>query len=93
MTQHELDGEFIRTYPALSALFKRQVELTPQHAPSLLKRLTQYDNPHLEIADEFAGWIKRLAGDQLDRVLQDYDWICQLVLEEELFFRRNRAMR
>ncbi|UGY22042.1 MULTISPECIES: class I SAM-dependent methyltransferase [Bradyrhizobium] len=45
------------------------------------------------MVDKIAGWVATLAGDNLDEVVRDYDWICNLVLEEELHFRRNGSYR
>lgn len=80
-------------YPALKALYERQIALTPKHQPSLSKRLAGSSPSHLAMADRIAGWVTLLAGPDLDRVLQDYDWICQLVLTEELHFRRSGSYR
>ena len=33
------------------------------------------------MADEIAGWVRTLAGDDLDQVLLDYDWICKLAAD------------
>ena len=45
------------------------------------------------MADQIAGWIIALAGSNLDQVLLDYDWICQLVLNEEMNFRPTGRYR
>lgn len=83
----------IQTYPALSDMFERQIALTPQHEKSLRRRLAGFGDGHLAMANEVAGWVRTLAGDDLDQVLLDYDWICKLVLTEELHFRRNNSYR
>jgi 2-polyprenyl-3-methyl-5-hydroxy-6-metoxy-1,4-benzoquinol methylase len=83
----------LHAYPALAALFERQIALTPKHTGSLRKRLTGSTAAHLAMANEIAGWVITLAGADLDQVLLDYDWICKLVLTEELNFRRTGAYR
>jgi SAM-dependent methyltransferase len=88
MTQSNLDA-----YPALKALYERQIGLTPRHAPSLEKRLAAASPAHLAMVNQTAGWVATLAGDDLDQVLRDYDWICNLVLTEELHFRREGRYR
>lgn len=83
----------LHAYPALAALYDRQIVLTPKHQPSLLRRLGAFDHNHMAMADKIASLVTTLAGDDLDRVLQDYDWICNLVLTEELHFRRSGSYR
>jgi 2-polyprenyl-3-methyl-5-hydroxy-6-metoxy-1,4-benzoquinol methylase len=88
-----IDDGMLADFPKLKALFERQTAATPVHAASLQKRLSASDADHLGMADEIAGYIMQLAGDGLDQCLQDYDWICKLVLQEELHFRRTGGYR
>ena len=81
------------SFPALKDLLARQIALTPKHEASLKKRIGSADEPHLAMANDIADWIKHLAGDRLDQCLLDYDWICNLVLAEELYFRRANSYR
>jgi 2-polyprenyl-3-methyl-5-hydroxy-6-metoxy-1,4-benzoquinol methylase len=83
----------IQNYPALSAMFDRQIALTPHHEKSLRRRLGGFGDGHLKMANDVAGWVRTLAGDDLDQVLLDYDWICKLLLNEELNFRRTGSYR
>ena len=71
----------LSAYPTLTALFERQVALTPKHEKSLLRRLGAFGPHHLAMADEIAGWVRTLAGDDLDQALLDYDWICKLAAD------------
>lgn len=85
--------EVVAGYSALAKLHSRQLELTPQYAKGLRKRFVGCDAGHLRAADHLAACIERLAGDELDVVLQDYDWICQLMIREEIHFRRSGRYR
>jgi 2-polyprenyl-3-methyl-5-hydroxy-6-metoxy-1,4-benzoquinol methylase len=88
-----VDASTLRSYPALQAILARQIALTPRHEASLLKRIASADAEHLTMTNEVAGWITLLAGSRLDQHLLDYDWICNLVLTEELHFRRTGGYR
>lgn len=81
------------SFPQLARLYALQLEATPQHQKSLAKRIEVSDAKQLVMADKMAGWVMTLAGDNLPQVLQDYDWICRMVLEEELHFRRSGQYR
>lgn len=88
-----MDTSRLGAYPALQAVLTRQIALTPRHETSLTKRIAAADAEHLAMANDVAGWITALAGSRLDQHLLDYDWICNLVLEEELHFRRTGGYR
>jgi len=88
-----VDTSILAAYPALQAVLTRQIALTPRHEMSLTKRIAAADAEHLAMANDVAGWITALAGSRLDQHLLDYDWICNLVLEEELHFRRTGGYR
>lgn len=88
-----MDASILGAYPALQAVLARQIALTPRHETSLAKRIAGADAEHLAMANDVAGWITALAGARLDQHLLDYDWICNLVLEEELHFRRTGGYR
>lgn len=83
----------IAPYAALSALLSRQLEITPQHARGLRKRFDCAGAPELRAADQLADRIARVAGDDLDTVLGDYDFICKVMFKEELNFRRTGRYR
>ncbi|MGE0383647.1 MAG: class I SAM-dependent methyltransferase [Gammaproteobacteria bacterium] len=88
-----LPAKYRDDYPALVRLFERQIAATPRHAGALTKRLSNAAADHLRMADEIAEFVWHIAGADLERVLLDYDWICQLVLGEELHFRRSGNYR
>lgn len=88
-----MDASTLQAYPALQAILARQIALTPRHEASLLKRIGSADAEHLAMTNDVAGWITLLSGARLDQHLLDYDWICNLVLAEELHFRRTGSYR
>lgn len=84
---------FARDYPSLARLYHRQFELTPQYAKGLTARVDNSTPDHLAMTEQLAGWVITLAGENLDTIQRDYDWICQMVLREEIYFRRNNSYR
>jgi 2-polyprenyl-3-methyl-5-hydroxy-6-metoxy-1,4-benzoquinol methylase len=83
----------LQNYPILSTLFDRQLAITPRHTTFLSKRFEKSSEEHLSMANQIASWIVTLAGENLDQALLDYDWICQLLLNEEIHFRRAGRYR
>lgn len=89
MSLEQIDAEF----PTLARLKRRQLELTPVHTRSITKRLMGCNAAHLAMTEQIAQWVEALAAEQIEVVLQDYDWICQLMMREELHFRREGRYR
>ncbi|MDP1604851.1 MAG: class I SAM-dependent methyltransferase [Legionella sp.] len=83
----------LETFPALASLYDRQIALTPRHATALQRRLAAASNDHLAMANEIAACVTTLAGENINQVVRDYDWICNAILQEELHFRRNGTYR
>lgn len=46
-----------------------------------------------ELLDGIAGHILNICGDELPQFAEDYSWLCEQQLTEELFFRRNNRYR
>lgn len=80
-------------YRDLSRLLTRQLAATPQYKKSLTKRLVGCETSQLAVLDQLARQICCIAGEQLEDVLHDYDWICRLMLDEEMNFRRSGRYR
>lgn len=80
-------------YNHLQFLIARQLTAFPSHAPFLVKRFSSLDADSLRFADEIAEKIIQIAGEQLDRICDDYCWLSAVVLEEELHFRRTGRYR
>jgi len=65
----------------------------PEHAP-YLKRTMQSLAPDLtRHADRVAGLVLRIADGDPGRMLTGYRWLCEMILAEELDFRRSGAYR
>lgn len=64
----------------------------PEHERFLVRRFAEPS--HLVHADELAEAVLRLHSEaDLEQVCVDYRWMCGVVLEEELFFRRTGRYR
>ncbi len=80
-------------YPHLQHVIARQLGAFAAHADFLHRRFDQLAPAQLAFADAVAQKIVRIAGDRLDAMCADYRWLCDAVLEEELFFRRHGRYR
>lgn len=83
----------METYPSLSRLVQRQIELAPIHAPFLARRYGSADARELRLCNELALDIERLSTGEYDEFLRGYDFICDIQKAEELYFRRHKAYR
>jgi 2-polyprenyl-3-methyl-5-hydroxy-6-metoxy-1,4-benzoquinol methylase len=80
-------------HPALHSLILRQLRLTPRHEKFLSRRFQNAAFDDLSLCDELAQRITTIAGDQIDVFCNDYDFICNIVQEEEYHFRRYDEYR
>jgi SAM-dependent methyltransferase len=81
------------THPKLASLMALQYSVTPAHFNYLEKRLSSATSRDMDVLESLASQITALAGDRLNEICQNYDFICQIVREEELYFRRNGKYR
>ncbi|MBO9500288.1 class I SAM-dependent methyltransferase [Brevundimonas sp. A19_0] len=77
----------------LSTLIDTQLRVFPAHAAYLEKRFAGDSAEEMALADDIAARICQIAGDDLETYCRDYAWLSEIVLEEELFFRRNGRYR
>ena len=80
-------------YPALADLVSRQIAVFPDHREYLEKRFADSPAPSLRFADEISAKIGCIAGADIGRIVEDYKWLCAMVLEEEIHFRRTGRYR
>lgn len=80
-------------YRDLSRVVAMQIARFPEHEPFLARRFNGESDEAFQFADELARWVTALSGDELPTVLEDYQWLSGVVLEEEIFFRRNGRYR
>lgn len=79
----------------LTRLIDTQLGVFPEHAPYLEKRFADQPEAALAWDERIAGYILRIAGDDasIDTYCRDYQFLTQIVLEEEIHFRRHGDYR
>jgi 2-polyprenyl-3-methyl-5-hydroxy-6-metoxy-1,4-benzoquinol methylase len=81
------------TAPTLSRLLEAQLEASPGQSKSLRRRFEGADQAEISRIEDLAVHIAALIEGSESRHAQDYDWICQTMIEEELHFRREGRYR
>ena len=79
--------------PARDTILSTIREQWPEHGPFLARATAACDPPLLETAELVSGIILKLAVDDLARLGRGYRWMCEMMLEEEIEFRRTRRYR
>jgi 2-polyprenyl-3-methyl-5-hydroxy-6-metoxy-1,4-benzoquinol methylase len=80
-------------FDTLGHLVSRQCLASPRHIGFLSRRFRNAENADLRLCDELARQILALAGDDLPAFIEGYDFICDIQVEEEIFFRRHNTYR
>ena len=88
-----LDQERLAPFPHLARIAAAQVKSWPDHTRFLAQRFNDEDELALGRSQEVAQLALSLMGDDLPRYCDDYRWMCQNFVEEELFFRRHKRYR
>lgn len=80
-------------FPALSTVVNRLLVCWPEHLGYLTARFVPLDVAFETRMEEVAERILRRIGDDLDGYCDDYRWMCDAFVEEEIFFRRHKRYR
>ena len=80
-------------HPELSQLIATLVRVWPDHETFLARRFKDCDVSDLDLCETLAGIIMTLAGEGLEDYCHDYQWTCNLLMEEELYFCRTGSPR
>jgi len=80
-------------YPALADMVARQVAAFPDHREYLEKRFADAASATLQFADDISRKVMGIAGADITRFVEDYRWLCDMVLQEEIHFRRTGRYR
>lgn len=89
-----MNTEMMKTsYPALAAMIDRQISVFPQHQSYLKRRFESASSGELSFCEDLCLLILKISGNELPTFLNDYRWLCGVMLEEELFFRRENRYR
>ncbi len=80
-------------FTQLNRLIDLQLDVFPEHRAFLTKRFADSDTAHLEFCDQLSENVFRIAGGDIKRIVADYRWLSDMVLAEELHFRREGKYR
>jgi len=80
-------------FSQLNRLIDLQLEVFPEHRSFLAKRFADSDLAHFDFCEQLSGNVLKVAGADIRRIVEDYRWLSDMVLEEELFFRREGRYR
>jgi 2-polyprenyl-3-methyl-5-hydroxy-6-metoxy-1,4-benzoquinol methylase len=83
----------LRAYPNLARFWDAQIAAFPEHEPTLARRFKNTEASEFAFLDDLAKLISRIIGPDLARYCDDYKFIASIVLEEEIFFRRENRYR
>ncbi len=83
----------IQDQPNLGPLLAAQLASEPQHERYFQRRFSDIDPTEAAFLEEIAGYITVVAGTDIGQFIKDYGWLCQMQVEEELYFRRNNRYR
>ncbi|MGC9954216.1 MAG: methyltransferase domain-containing protein [Rhizomicrobium sp.] len=81
--------EVSEAYPHLRRAIAAQLSAFADHEAYLQTRFAESGADELAFADDMAERIVKLTGPALHKVCQDYAWLCGVILDEELYFRRT----
>jgi|EndMetStandDraft_8_1072994.scaffolds.fasta_scaffold198329_2 2-polyprenyl-3-methyl-5-hydroxy-6-metoxy-1,4-benzoquinol methylase len=79
--------------PHLCFLVRAQLDHTPDLTSSLGRRFANVGPHEVQTLEELAARIRELIGPDLAEYCGDYKWICDVMLQEELDFRRSGGYR
>ena len=76
---------------SLQTLVKHVLEFWPSHQKFLEKSKGTIDE--ILVADNLAALVLRLTKSRLGEALAGYKWMCDMMVEEEIVFRRTGNYR
>lgn len=83
----------LESYPDLARVVGEQLKAFPEHAAYLEKRFRDETPDALEFANALSVMVDSVCRGDLPTICADYRWLSGIVLEEEIFFRRNGRYR
>lgn len=83
----------LESHPDLARVVAEQIRVFPEHAAYLEKRFGGESEDALAFANDIAVMVTQVSQGAITRVCEDYRWLSDIVIEEELFFRRNGRYR
>ena len=90
MSNNVIDTKY---YPNLSKLYTLQVATFPEHEANLNRRFKETTASEYQFLEILAQKIIQIIGTDVKKYCEDYKFITAIVLEEEIFFRRENRYR
>lgn len=85
--------EKLAQYPHLRTVVEKVLNVWPEHQKYCELRFRDDEADFLQRTEEFAALALSNVGTSLTRYVEDYRWMCERFLEEELFFQREGRYR
>jgi hypothetical protein len=83
----------LEPFPSLTHICAAVLDVWPEHYQFLQSRFVNPAEPSLPITEEMAGLIIRIAGKELSHFAESYRWTCEVLIKEDLHFRRTKGYR
>ena len=80
-------------YANLDRLLDAASAAWPGHAKFLRGSLQGYEAGDLDLIEDLATRVRRLAGDELETFIASYRWMCAEMNKEALYFKKHGAYR
>ena len=78
---------------SITSIIETIDKIWPEHIPFINKSLNQLSIEALSNADNSAKIILKVYHKRIEEIIINYKKTCEVILEEELFFRRNKEYR
>lgn len=79
--------------PHLGRLLKLQTEVYPESGKFFERRFKSEDQAGYDNLETIATHVSKLISGREKQFAEDYSWLCQMQVDEELYFRRNGRYR
>lgn len=86
-------NKLLKNYPLLGTIIFEVLSCDDGQEKFLNRSLSERSPALLDFSESLAFKIKHILGEHLSRACGDYVWMCERVLEEEVYFRRTGEYR
>lgn len=83
----------IQNYPSLNVIFRTIINLDPNQETFLQNSFDLRSLDICRFSDLLAAKIVTLLDGEIETACKDYIWMCENILDEEIYFRRNGEYR
>ena len=83
----------LSVYPSVDAIAKAILKSWPEHEKYLRATFEHLGTEEMLRIDNVGGLILASVGDSIDDYAADYRWMCEMLIDERLYFVRNKKYR